>query len=222
MDLTISITRLTYKRVKYFTLLYFFMGLLSTTGFSQERQIRVYPTIGVSWRSTAMNFFNFKAVIRADPTVPYNYERNVQGFSINTGVSIQSQNFEFEYYPNWRYDVINSVLGLDDTYVKGFIVDHNFNFTLRRKINYGVGISVVNFRTGFSFENPIGVQRYQSIEFNTYNAFVTFPYKKILFIELKALYVPNGFPENPYEQYIMYSLRVYYKLNFSKSKHPSN
>lgn len=117
---------------------------------------------------------------------------------------------------------INREPGLEDTYVKGFIVDHNFNLTLRRKINYGVGISVVNFRTGFSFENPIGVQRYQSIEFNTYNAFVTFPYKKILFIELKALYVPNGFPENPYEQYIMYSLRVYYKLNFSKSKHPSN
>ena len=159
-----------------------------------------------------MNFFNFDAVIPSDPTKPYDYERNVQGLSINPGLQLQSGYLGFEYYSNLRYDVVHGTIGVENKYVKYFIIDHNINFFVKRKLSYGVGISIVNDNKVYSFVNP--VLRYHNIEFKTYNVFVTLPIKKIINLEIKALYVPKGFPVNPKEKYIMYSLRAYYKFNF--------
>ena len=52
------------------------------------------------------------------------------------------------------------------------------------------------------------------IEFKTYNFFVVFQIKKVIDLEVKSLYVPEGFPENPYDEYMMYSLRAYYKFKW--------
>ena len=206
----ISITK--YRRALLGALLP--MLLNCTLGFSQEgkRLLKIYPTVGVTWRSTAMNFFNFKAVIPSDPTNPYHSEKNVQGLSLNLGLQLQINNVGFEYVPNFRYDVVHYVFGSNNQYAKDFLIDHNLNFFVKRKLSYGVGISIVNDNKVYSFVNP--VLRYHSIEFKTYNVFVTVPIKKVLSLEIKALYVPKGFPENPTEKYIMYSLRVYYKFKF--------
>jgi hypothetical protein len=45
---------------------------------------------------------------------------------------------------------------------------------------------------------------------------VTVPIKKIFNLEIKAMYIPKDFPENPNGKYIMYSLRAYYKFDFFK------
>jgi hypothetical protein len=184
--------------------------------FGQARTIKIYPTAGITWRSTAMNFFNFNAVIPADPTIPYDYERNVQGFSINPGLQIEVFNIGFEYYPNLRYDVVHGVIGVENERIREFIIDHNFNLILKRKIDFGIGLTIVNAGKGYEFVNPI--PRYHNIEFKTYNTFVTIPVKKVINLEIKALYIPKDFPVNPNEQYIMYGLRVYYKFDFLNKK----
>ncbi len=200
----------------FWVILFVFIMTFPLRSFGQDKAIKIYPTAGITWRSTAMNFFNFKAVIPADPTKPYPYEKNVQGFSINPGVQIRTKIIGFEYYPNLRYDVIHYNLGSEEEYTKGFLIDHNFNLIFRRKIDFGIGMTIVNSGKTYEFVNPI--PRYHDIEFKTYNFFVTIPIKKIINLEVKALYVPKDFPENPDEQYIMYSLRAFYKFDFLNRK----
>jgi len=198
---------------------------------------KIYPTAGITWRSTAMNFFNFNAVLPDDFSKQYSYERNVQGFSLNIGIQYQLSNSVFlEYYPNLRYDVTHStydskydrlvlVTSAGDSsfvnghpiYEKSFLIDHNFNII--RKIgrkSFGFGMTIVN--TGKTINYPLNhrspnpIIKHQNIEFKTYNAFVTIPLKKIFSLEFKALYIPRDFPWNVSEKYIMYSMRVYYRF----------
>ena len=148
----------------------------------------------------------------SDPTIPYDYERNVQGLSINPGIQIRSGFIGIEYYSNLRYDVVSWVIGVENERIKDFLIDHNFNLIFARKIDFGLGLSIVNSGKGFEFVNPI--PRYHNIEFKSYNAFVTIPVKKIFNLEIKALYIPKDFPENPEQKCIMFSLRIYYKFDF--------
>lgn len=202
---------------------------------SYAQEVKIYPTAGVTWRSSVMNVFNFKSIVPADPTIPYNYERNVQGFGVNVGLQMQLLNhFTIGYYPSLRYDythhyydlsknrlinVINgdSIYGNDHPIeVKDFIIDHNFNLILTKGVNFGAGLSIVNAGEGFEFVNP--VPRYKHLEFKTYNVFLIIPFRKTVNLELKALYIPRGFPENPDEQYIMYSIRAYYRFDLNKTR----
>jgi hypothetical protein len=193
-----------------------FILLFPTESKGQEKAIKIYPTLGVTWRVAVMNFFNLNAVIPNDPTIPYSYERNVQGFSINPGIQIITSIIGFEYYPGFRYDVVYSSLEVENVYFKEFIVDHNFNLILKRKLGFGIGMTIVNAGKGFEFVNPI--PRYHNIEFKAYNAFVTIPVKKIINLQIEVQYIPKDFPRNPYEKYIMYSLRAYYKFDFLNKK----
>ena len=186
---------------------------------AQDEKIKIQFTTGFTWRSTVMNFFNLKEVIPADPTQPYDYERNVQGLGLNPGLLISSHVISLEYYSNLRYDVVYSRIGMENVYVKDFLMDHNFNISMIRKLTYGVGISIVNFGKGYAFVNPI--PRYQNIEFTTYNFLVAFPINKLMNLELKALYIPKDFPENPVEKYITYSARVYHTFQIPKKRHKS-
>lgn len=194
---------------------YILINISSALSQESEKPLNFYPTAGITWRSTAMNFFNLKGIWPADPTIPYSYERNVQGLALNIGLQARMKYVGFEYYPGLRYDAVHGTIGVENKYVKEFLIDHNFNFFVGRKITYGIGISIVNDNKVYSFVNPI--LRYHNIEFKTYNFFVTVPIKKVINLEIKALYVPTGFPYNPKEKYIMYSLRVYYKFNFLNS-----
>lgn len=215
-----SISIISNKRVKkavktaflIFSFIYFPIIFSSTVASAQNRLFKFSPTAGITWRSTVMNFFNFNGVIPDDFTKPYDYERNVQGFSLNPGIQIEYKNIGFEYYANLRYDVVYFKFGSNEEYEKDFLLDHNFNIFINSKIQYGIGLSIINSGKGYEFVNPI--PRFHNIEFKTYNAFLTVPIKKILYLEIKALYIPKDFPENPEEKYIMYSLRVYYKFDF--------
>lgn len=203
---------------------------------SLDSQSKWQPTIGVTWRSTAMNFFDFGPIIPMDWNMKYTYEKNVQGFSLNPGVQYQlSRTLFLEYYPNLRYDVTHSVwskkhdvfqfvsdegdslfINNNPSYSKSFLIDHNFNIIRRKgKLALGMGMTIVN--AGKTINYPIAHRypanrRIQNIEFRTLNGFVVIPVKKIYNLELKAMYIPRDFPKNIYEQYMMYSIRVYYKL----------
>lgn len=198
----------------------FYFG--ASKGMAQNSQLTINPTLGISWRSTAMNFFNFRAVEYEDYTLMYNYEKNVQGLALNPGMQVNLFPFGFEYNARLRHDYIHGnhdILNrkvLPDT--KGFLLDHNFNLYIKRNITCGAGFSIVNSGTGYWFENPVGTRRFHRIEFSTYNVFVGFPVKKIIDLEIKAQYVPNDFPSNRKEEYIMYSLRAYYTFDLFKNE----
>lgn len=181
---------------------------------AQEKAIKVYPTIGITWRSTATGLLNLSGVWDYDPKVPYDYERNVQGFSINPGIQMELSSLPIgiEYYPNLRYDVVSFNFFPVDTYNKQFLIDHNFNLYVKRKVTGGVGFSIVNSGAGFDYVNP--TPEYFEIEFRTYNVFIVLPIKKIVNLEVKALYIPVDFPANPHGEHIMFSLRLYYKFQF--------
>ncbi|MCP4458511.1 MAG: hypothetical protein GY816_10890 [Cytophagales bacterium] len=208
-------------------------------GLQEPQKSKLYPTAGITWRSTAMNFFDFVSILPDDPNKPFDYERNVQGFSLNIGIQYQlSNSVAIEYYPNMRYDVTHHkwdskydelVLVVNEVdsfftndkpiYIKKFLIDHNFNIMRKKgKLAYGLGLTIVNSGESYTFPHnhraPNPIVRTHIIEFKTYNAFVTLPLKKIFNLELKAMYIPRDFPENVSEKYIMYSIRVYYKFDF--------
>lgn len=177
----------------------------------------ISPTIGITARSTIMNFFNFKSIVKSDWTIPYQYEKNIQGLGFNMGIQLNFNVFGAEYYSSLRYDHTHfdfdrSGTNTEVIHVKEFIVDHNLNFYLiNNKVSYGLGISIVNTGEGFHFENPLNVHRFQSIEFKTYNCFIVFPIKFIQ-VEFKASYIPNGMAYNTNEDYLSYSLRLFHKI----------
>ena len=185
-------------------------GFSSIKSLGQAKLIKLYPTAGITWRSTAVSSIHLYSSYR---TSPYDYERNVQGFSLNPGIQLEFRKVGFEYYTNLRYDVVHSKTGALNDYVKDFLLDHNINLFYHHKIQYGLGMSIVNSGKGFEFVYR-RVPKYHNIEFKTYNIFVTIPVKKIVFLEIKALYVPKDFPENQEAEYLMFSLRAYYKFDF--------
>lgn len=207
------------RKVRKVALATFLSMLLTLVNFDCNSQdARWNLTSGLTWRSTVMNFFNLKGLWPADFTVPYVYERNVQGFSLNLGIKYETSNYSLEYYPNFRYDVTHRNLKIENDHFKSFIIDHNVNFLIRRKISYGLGMSIINYNKGFEFENPVGVHRYKNIEFTTINCLMVIPMRKRVFLELKALYIPKDFPLNANEQYMTYSIRSYYQLPIQKKR----
>lgn len=216
MAFRISIRLKHQKMVPYITIFCFLLFFAVTNCKGQQKKFKVIPTIGVSFRSTVMNFFNFKPVTPFDPTVPYPYEKNVQGLSIDPGMQLTNEKISLVYYAGLRYDVTHSDLQVEDKYYKEFILDHHFSLLLNKKFDYGVGLSIINFQKSFQFENPVNVLRYQNIQFNSFDLILGLPINKKSKIEFKVHYIPNGFPENPNEKYIAYSLRYYLKVPFRK------
>lgn len=215
MAISISIT-LRIRKVASATFLSMLLTIVNFDCKSQNTKWNL--TSGLTWRSTVMNFFNLKGLWPSDLTVPYRYEKNVQGFSLNLGVKYETSKYSLEYCPNFRYDVTHSNLKIENDYFKSFIIDHNINFLIRRKISYGLGMSIINHNEGFEFENPVGVHRYKNIEFSTINCLMVIPMKKRVFLELKALYIPRGFPLDEEKKYITYSMRGYYQLPIQRKK----
>jgi len=223
MACPVSIVRKKQAIIHYRVIFCFLALALCHTGYGQKKEPKftLYATAGVSWRSTAMNFFNFRAVPQ-NPFIPYDYERNIQGVSVTPGLLVSNGRIGIEYYLNLRYDVTHTERAFPfpcpSRRVKEFIVDQNVNlvFNRNRKVDWGLGLSVVNTGKGFAFENPIGVQRYHNIQFTSYNAFAVFPLRDQLFLELRALLVPHGFPDSPGAVVITYSARAFYRLKLNR------
>ncbi|MGK7390556.1 MAG: hypothetical protein ACNS60_09395 [Candidatus Cyclobacteriaceae bacterium M2_1C_046] len=196
--------------------------------------ITISPTIGITARSTMMNVFNFKAINIEDRTIPFSYEKNAQGIALSIGGQFSSESFGFEYYSNFRYDYIShyfdpqynefvAIINGDSLFfndnpihIKELIIDQNFNFYHKKNNKtFGVGLTLVNPGKGFHLENPKGTYRYINIQFWTYNAFITFPIKPID-VEFKVLYIPEDMPTNRTDDFLMYSLRIFYKFKTKK------
>ena len=225
---------------------YLFLLLLVGVSFnsqgqpSQSKQIEeatfvVTPGIGLSWRSSTIGLSRRSGIVRA-LRIPYSYEKNIQGVSLNPSVNIyiRPARLAIEYAPNIRYDHLYNVWSdschlmqlefnprpachyplLEE--VTGFIIDHNFNFFIRlgesknkRKTRVGFGLSLVNSGKDFTSQNG---QNYWNLAFTTYNLALQIPIKKHFTVEPKALYIPQDFPDNPAQRYLSFSLRTFYSF----------
>jgi hypothetical protein len=210
----------------------------SQTSFAQrkERDIKLYPTVGATWRSTATYLFNFNGLYPYDIFLPYDYESNVQGASFTPGFQfLVKDRFVLEYSPGLRYDETHTYFDRSELVFRGFndngdslfigkpkiakqfLVDHNFNLSYKWKsFSYGIGVTIVNAGASYYYNDarpPHEIRRHD-IEFVTYNALVTIFIKKIFNLEMKTLYIPAGFPSNPEDEVLMLSFRVYYKFDF--------
>lgn len=194
----------------------FFISL--SVAYSQySNKVNFYTTGGLMLRTGIMNFFNFKYKWPSNVSRPYNSERNINGFSLSPGILFKINHLQIEYFAGLRYDVLYIVSGKENTYQREFILDHHFNFSLKvRKLSYGVGSSIVNAGKSFTYNTNIFTPNYihESLEFRTINGFVTFPVWKTLNLEIKAIYMPNGYPYNRQQDFIMYSTRLFYKFKF--------
>ncbi len=209
---------------------------------SQSKQIEeatfvITPAIGLSWRSTAIGLSGHKGMVRGFQ-IPYSYEKNIQGASLNPSINIylRPARLAIEYAPNLRYDHLYNVWSdschlmqlefnprpmchyplLDE--VKGFIIDHNFNFFIRlgeskdkRKTRVGFGLSLVNSGEDFTSQNGYG-QVYWNLAFTTYNLALQIPIKKHFTVEPKVLYIAQDFPDGPAQRYLSFSLRTFYSF----------
>ncbi|MEO1049861.1 MAG: hypothetical protein AAFX87_04530, partial [Bacteroidota bacterium] len=155
-------------RLLYFFIFYFIISF-NVEAQQSSRKLELFPTIGYTWRSTATEFLNLNGVSQSQFNILYDYERNVQGFSLNTGILLRyNKKLEFEYYPGWRYDVIQAIPGTLNERKKGFIVDHNVNLLLKKKLGIGIGFSVVNAGKGYYNDRNLNRNgEYQSIQFDS-------------------------------------------------------
>lgn len=206
----------------YLGLLLFVIFVSNNTAIAQESKVNISATAGITWRSPAMHIFHFRGIHRNNFQSSYDNERNIQGFSVNPGLRVNYKKIGFEYYPNLRYDVVNQDLTdpqITDNFIKEFIVDHNFNFFVRRKVDYGAGFSIVN--TGKTISYVINNNQFShNIQFHTINAFVAVPIKKVLDLEIKVHFIPNGFHGHHSARTLLYTLRAYREFDsiFRKKK----
>lgn len=192
-----------------------------STVLAQPFGIKFYPTGGVAFRTGIMNFFNFKYKWPQSFIRPYHPEKNVHGISLCPGLMMEAGHFQLEYFAGLRHDVLYEIQGVDNAYFRDFILDHHINISLSiRKFSYGVGTSIINVGKSFTYNTNIYNPKYihESLEFKTVNFFVTLPVWKILNLETKAIYMPNGYPYNRHKKYIMYSIRLFYKFRFLSKK----
>ncbi|MEO1052365.1 MAG: hypothetical protein AAFX87_17155 [Bacteroidota bacterium] len=206
------------KRLIVFLLIINCLFINEVFGQSEEPQskIELFPTIGITWRSPATQFFDFSGVFPEEMNSLYDDERNTQGLALNTGLLIRyNEKFEFEYYPGWRYDVVQREPGVLNSRIRQFIVDHNWNIQYKKKLGVGIGFSIIN--TGKGYFNDLelhGNQEFRSIQFESFNFFVDIPIKKVIDFEVKVQYVRRDFPANRTLDVTMLNLRVYYRFRF--------
>ncbi len=210
-----------------------FKNALSQEEDSKEKLINIQPTFGLTWRIGIMNFFNFGYKEPNFRGQPFLEERNTQGISYTPGIQLNSYpwNLGFEYQMGLRYDHLyhsyeNSSCQLVQPnfcvfvpeYVKSFLVDHHFNIYksirwLSRKGNektylLGIGITIVNAGKDYTVSG-----RTFDAQYTSYNIFVSIPILKQFYLEPKINYIPSGFPQNPSNELMSYSIRVYYRFN---------
>lgn len=129
------------------TLLLLMLGLcwigLNQSSGQEQQNSKLYLSAGFLYRSPATRLATLNGVSRIPISNLFIGERNIQAFGLATGVTYQIKGkFEFEYYPFLRYDHVAFESILPTTYRKEFIVDHNFNFRIRKKVALGLGFAL--------------------------------------------------------------------------------
>ncbi|MGK7389708.1 MAG: hypothetical protein ACNS60_05130 [Candidatus Cyclobacteriaceae bacterium M2_1C_046] len=178
-----------------------------TSGLCYAQQSLISLEAGISWRSNIVEAFDMQPVDKSNGFFDYNYKRNIQGLSFTPAIKFNHPEdlFSIRYYPNVRYDHPHY------NEIQEFILDHNFDLMLNRKIKYGIGYSLLNYGKGISYMLN-DEYHYHSLQFQSLNVFAIIPYKK-LDLEIKAHYLPHEKSINPDKDYLLIGLRLFYDIS---------
>ena len=215
-------------------IIYVILVLLCFESYSQDNLSLKIP-VGINWRSTTMNLFNFNQV-RYDYIIPFVGGWNTQVVSINAGVQLYSENFRMaiEYVPNLRYNYIHHSNGDTTTHLVPsinssinctyeFIIDHQFRAIkyfnnskkegkLPKYIALGYGIN--NAGKGVYLKNVLspGVDWYR-LDYSTLSVGAGFPIWQGIYFEPSINYIPKTFPNNKFDELMTFSFALRYTIN---------
>ncbi|MEQ9232064.1 MAG: hypothetical protein RIF46_15375 [Cyclobacteriaceae bacterium] len=194
------------NRTRIFTIL----SICALYGLNAQNT-KLEANVGLSWRSTAHRLVSAEKLgdFNGQRTCCYDSERGLQGFGLDAGLEwLFAEKLQLEYNPRFRYDYAGSSANYE------FILDHNINLTRNAgQFAYGIGYSLINSGKDFTDEdgnkNDLGLSSYNAV-----GRMVIF---KEMEMEVKAMYIPNGFygffPElEKDEPHMAYSLRFIYPL----------
>jgi len=202
-----------------------FVLILASSSYAQAQledanPLRVNFTLGYMFRSTVLS------EVYQDPTIPSNYEKNIQGTGINIGLEaiLAKSQIGVIYSLNVRYDYyfdLKDRFGQTTKEIKDFLVDHNIilykAFTFRYKPDeknkyIGVGINFINSGAEFDYKHASGATKTFDLSFTAINLSLGFPiYNKIVF-EPQILFIRRGFPYSKLQSLQILNFRIYYKF----------
>jgi hypothetical protein len=192
--------------------------------------------IGLNWRSTTMNLFNFNEV-RYYNSIPFVGEWNTQVFSFNAGIQLYSENFRMaiEYVPNFRYGYIHHSDGDTTTHLVSsintsnkrtneFIIDHQFRVLkyLNRKPSkeaklpkyIALGYGINNAGKGVYVKNVLSPYvDWYALDYSTLSVGAGFPIWKGIYFEPSINYIPKTFPNNKSDELLTFSFALRYTIN---------
>lgn len=188
--------------------------------YSDDRELKISVSVGPTWQSTMMNFFDLKPIYGTQQfCIPFNYERNIQGVGFSPSISIFSKSARIgvDYTLNLRYDYIYHIFGMNKE-VNEVITNNYFgiykilNRRNNKSINHilGFGYGIINTKKSFVFDNTcIGNSNDRlNLQFSVLEIHYRIPIKKVIFIEPKMNITTNGHPINRNSQYAFYDLRL--------------
>ena len=177
----------------------------------------------------------------------YSYEKNIQGLSYEAGLKLKIPNpkLEITYRLGIRYDHTNNLLlrwtndteekkaicpacTLDITndpefeiaiteYQKSWLFDHHIMLMKsfkNRKHSIGIGLTIVN--ANGHYVDYYGNKK--KIEFMNYDLIYQRKIWKSLIAQANIIYIPKGqYPPDSGQDFLSYSIGLFYELNFSKS-----
>lgn len=226
-----------YFRLKVLSVIVLLCGFkISSNAQENDSRWDFEPAIGIGVRSTPMYFFNFDFIERYSIVIQdYNWERNLQGLSLQPSFKISPKSstwsvqliagFRYDYiYDKFvRWDTLNNPLWSPPQFIRGidkqvkeFIFEPQISLLKKVSPNTSIGIGYTLVNTRKTYRNFDGVK--VDIEFHTID-FVFQRERPKIFWEIKANYIPKGqFPRDPFQDFIMYSARIAYKISTSKRK----
>jgi hypothetical protein len=172
--------------------------------------------IGGKFQSTVMNFFNFDYVTSPiAPYLPYNYEKNVQGFAVKSGLEyIIGDKYILAGEVDLRYAYLNQYFTKPDIN-RGWIFDLHLNLSrIIGKNILGLGYSILNTNKKFIFDNPpLHGDIVWSLQFPAISVHYARVIKEKFVIELKPMLIPKDFPLDREKDFFILNLSVKYRVN---------
>lgn len=194
--------------------------LLSFCAWAQkDNNFQLKLNVGYFFRSTALE------PIYTNPTVPFNYEKNLQGTGASFGIELKSARIpvSVEYFTHVRYDHFRyksgtSVAGGESDESKQWFIDHNVAvkyyhglFRLPETAYIGFEVNFLNSGAQFTYQGWQGHEVHK-LHFTTTSLSLGFPINRLI-LEPKFSFAHFGSPYNQTQKFNFISVKAIYPIN---------
>lgn len=183
---------------------------------NDQQPIEFQVSAGPSYRSYGMKPFTFDRLYKRT-VAPTSVGRVFQGIGLTLGLSASYQQLGVTYAPNFLYDVIYMSFRPTFRSHRKFTVDHQFFLFFQRKWRYSAGYFICYDNTSYPYQWD-GQTHIQNMEFDGICLAIAAPVRSWLNVEAKVMYVRSGYPNNPWEEAMLYGLRVYHTFDLKRKE----